>query len=411
MTTTLLSFLGRTPKSDEGYRKTNYEFKDGENAEVAFFGWALTKRIKPQKLVILGTSGSMWDHLFETDINFDNTGSERRLKLIDAVENKKVTQAQLNELAPLLSEHFNCSVDLVIIPYCETEEQQIELLKIISDHIGSKQKIHMDVTHGFRHLPMLSLLSALHMRLVHQAKVEAIWYASFDPDKQKANVYNLVGLLKIADWLQALSAFDKDGDYRTFAPLLKQSGMASEKTTALEEAGFYENILNIGDATGKLRQATDGMSSEEQFTPDAKLLLPLVKERLNWINEDKQFDKQCKLGEQAQQRGDYLRATLYAYEAVITRLCQQTSSNVNDYISRENSRAEYEKQLKKKNKQDNERINYFLLKQLRNQIAHGSRGTKGDIQKILLNEENLKRTLGELLQVIKKHELPKDQST
>jgi CRISPR-associated DxTHG motif protein len=299
-------------------------------------------------------------------------------------------------------------VRLIIIPYCENEEEQIELLKIISKQIETKEKIDIDVTHGFRHLPMLALLSALHMRLAYKAEVQAIWYASYDPETEKSNVYDLVGLLKIADWLQALSAFDKDGDYRVFSGLLKQSGMETTNITALQEAGFYENILNVGDATGKLRQVTKGMNSEKQLTPDAKLLLPHVKERLDWINEEKQFEKQCKLGNQALKRGDYLHSVLYAYEAVITRVCHLTNANVNDFKSREEARGKYEAKLRNKSKDNKEKKNYFLLKQLRNQVAHGSRGTKGDIQKILLNEENLRNTLDKLLTIIRDHELPED---
>lgn len=407
MTTTLLTFLGRTPKSVNGYRKTSYVFSDGTIEEVTFFGWALMQRIKPKRLVILGTSGSMWDHLFESDIDFDDAGLERRSKLIDNVEKKKVTQEQLNELTPMLSEHFACHVSLVIIPYCEHEEEQIELLKIISEQIESNQKVHLDVTHGFRHLPMLALLSSLHIRLVHQAEIQSIWYGSYDPDTGKAKVHDLVGLLKIADWLQALSAFDKDGDYRTFAPLLKQSGMEDSKVIALKEAGYYENILNVGDATGKLRQATENMDSEE-LRPDAKLLLPLVKKRLDWVNESKQFDKQCKLGEQALERGDYLRSTLYAYEAVITRLCQLKRVNINDFSSRENARKSYESELRNSDRHNTEKKDYNLLKSLRNQIAHGSRSTQGNVQKILLNEGNLHQALVDLLQKIKNHQLPKE---
>jgi hypothetical protein len=69
MTTTLLTFLGRVPKTDNGYRKTRYDFGDGCPTEpVAFFGWPLQKRIKADRL-IMGTAGPMWNHLFGGDID------------------------------------------------------------------------------------------------------------------------------------------------------------------------------------------------------------------------------------------------------------------------------------------------------------------------------------------------------
>ncbi|MFN3595627.1 MAG: TIGR02221 family CRISPR-associated protein, partial [Thiobacillaceae bacterium] len=60
MSTTLISFLGRAPKGESGYRATRYRFADAQTRPVAFFGWALRERIAPSRMVILGTEGSMW---------------------------------------------------------------------------------------------------------------------------------------------------------------------------------------------------------------------------------------------------------------------------------------------------------------------------------------------------------------
>ena len=59
MTSVLISFLGRVPREEDGYRKTTYRFEDKTSTKMAFFGWALKDRVKPDKMVILGTSGSM----------------------------------------------------------------------------------------------------------------------------------------------------------------------------------------------------------------------------------------------------------------------------------------------------------------------------------------------------------------
>ena len=64
----LISFLGRVPKGISGYRPTCYSFKGAPDEPTAFIGWSLHRRLTPDRLVILGTAGSMWDHLFEKDI-------------------------------------------------------------------------------------------------------------------------------------------------------------------------------------------------------------------------------------------------------------------------------------------------------------------------------------------------------
>src|SRR2546426_12612613 len=104
MTTTLLTFLGRAPKSENGYRKTSYDFGDGSRSEpVAFFGWPLQSRIAAERLVIMGTAGSMWDHLFERDIAFGQEAEDARIELMEAVETKAVTSALLTPLERPLS--------------------------------------------------------------------------------------------------------------------------------------------------------------------------------------------------------------------------------------------------------------------------------------------------------------------
>ncbi|WP_201549360.1 hypothetical protein [Psychrobacter sp. Pi2-1] len=72
--TTLISFLGGG-KQGGSYRTTDYKFSDGTlYKEESYFGLVLTKAVKPDKLILLGTSGSMWDVFFEA--GFENYQNE-----------------------------------------------------------------------------------------------------------------------------------------------------------------------------------------------------------------------------------------------------------------------------------------------------------------------------------------------
>jgi len=402
----LITFLGRVPRVEQGYRTTRYDFGDGTpEEETAFFGWALCKRLRPRRLVIYGTAGSMWDHLFEKDIDLGESGEQDRLALMDAVENQTVTQDQLDHLAPLLETSLGIPVQLRIIPYCRTESEQVELLQIMADKVEEKEQVHIDITHGFRHLPMLALLAALYIQQLKQAEVFGIWYGSFDPDTKKAPVYDLSGLLRIADWLQAFASFDKDGDYRAFTPLLRDSGLDENTCGLLDRAAYFENILNVGEATGQLRKTLQGLdAAQASLAPDAQLLMPALRERLDWISESKQFEKQLELARTARARGDYLRAVLYGYEAVITRVCQLGNKEINSFDDREDIRKRYENCLREE--RSKERDNYFLLKNIRNQVAHGSRGSVADVQKTMLDEGKMGEFLDEVLIAVDQESLP-----
>lgn len=400
----LVTFLGRVPRSENGYRTTRYDFGDGEQVEpVAFFGWALQRRLRADLLVVLGTGGSMWDHLFEGDLDLGDTAEQQREALIEACASQSVTQQQLDALAPALAQHLDCGVRLEIIPYGRSQAEQMQLLQQMAGQVAKGDRVHLDITHGFRHLPMLALLSALHLRLARGAHVDGIWYGTFDPDTGEAPVHELSGLLRIADGLQALSRFDKDGDYGSFLPLLQQAGASADGIEALRRASFFENILNVGAATGELRQARQKLDAST-LAPDAALLLPAMEERLSWISEKKQFEKQLQLGRQRLAARDYLRAVLYAYEAVITRLCQQEREEVASYERRERARQDYEKRLR--HERNREHDDYQLLKSLRNQVAHGTRGSRAEVQSTLADESRLRAALDGLLKAIEEGRLP-----
>lgn len=400
METTLITVLGRTPKN--GYQQTQYTFSDQSQTEpLAFFGWALQQRIRPQRMVVLGTEGSMWDHLFEGDIDFEQDNPDERLALIEATEKKQVTQEQLDRLTPYLEARIGCEVNLALIPYARDEVEQVELLRCIATHVPQAGSVHLDITHGFRHLPMLILLAALYLRIARKAHIEKIWYAAYDPDTQQAPVLDLSGLLQIADGLQALSSFDKDGDYGVFVPILRQAGLPSETVTALQKAAYYENILNVTESTGQLRRAREGLESTS-LQPEAEFLLPIIRDRLSWLGETKQFQKVTKLARSALNRQDYLRAILYAYEAVITKRCQQENVPVQEFEKREQTRQAYEVRLNN----GQEKANYKLLKNIRNQVAHGTRGSTHEVQQALLNEEKMHETLDRLLKEIEDGKLP-----
>jgi len=331
---------------------------------------------------VLGTSGSMWDHLFEGDIQHGARGEAQRLRLMEAVEAREVPQELLDEMAPLLEEALGMPVRLRIIPYCRSEAEQVELLRVLAEEVPEGAALHLDVSHGFRHLPMLALIAALYLQRARQARVEAIWYGAYDPDTHDAPVYDLNGLLRMLDWLQALQHFDETGDYGVLVPRLRRAGLPEELCGALERASFFENILNVGAATGELRPVLRELPGLRPEVPEAGLLLPLVGERLEWVAERKQFEKQIALARRALDHRDYLRATLYAFESVVTRLCLHAGADANRHQTREDVRKRYEKALRaRRNEYGQEHEDYFLLKRLRNQVAHGTRGSRGLVQR------------------------------
>lgn len=380
MSSVLLTFLGRVPKDQNGYRVTRYDFGDGApTAPSAFFGWPLQRRLGARRLVIMGTRGSMWDHLFEGDLPFGREGEEARLALVEAVQDMAVTPEHLQPLTPLLAARLGCEVWLEIIPYARDAAEQVELLRLMAAHVAGGDEVHLDVTHGFRHLPMLGVLSALHLRIVRQAQIAGIWYGAYDPDTGEAPVHNLVGLLSIADWLQALHTYDKDGDYGVFAELL---GPGSR---LLREAAFFERTSN----STKAREALGGwFSREDRYPPQdaaAELFRDDLEQRLTWIKGQDRAKWENNLAWQYLERGDYLRAAIFGLESAVSAETRRAGGGINHWDDRDAARETL-----------SQHEDFRILKNIRNGLAHGVLPKENRITRILVDQKRLEVELRRL---------------
>jgi CRISPR-associated Csx2 family protein len=380
----LLTFLGRVAKDQGSYRTTAYDFGDGQQeSPTAFFGWPLQRRLQPDKLVVLGTAGSMWDHLFEGDLAFEDEQEDARLALQEAVDQKQVSASHLAPLAPLLSERLGCEVVLDLIPYCRNEAEQVQLLDIMAGHVDVGDRVDLDVTHGFRHLPMVALLAALHLRMLRRAEIAGIWYGTYDPDTKQAPVYNLGGLLHIADWLQALHTFDKDGDYGALAPLLGPAG------ALLQDAAFFERTTNPVKAREKLTGWVNRDDRVPADDPAAGLFSDALHERIRWYRGGSRAGWERSLAWEYLERRDYVRAAIYGLESVISAEVERRGESGNDYDLREAAAGRL-----------SDKWEFRALKNIRNALAHGVRPRDKKITHAIRDEQTLYAELRSLLKAL-----------
>ena len=399
MSCILLTFLGRVPKNEQGYRLTRYDYGDGrDEPPTAFFGWSLQQRLTPDRMVILGTAGSMWDHLFEGDEAFYEAGDAAD-KLTDAVKEKRVTFDHLAPLTPLLTARLGCEVCLDIIPYARDSTEQVDLLRIMAAHVNAGDRVDLDVTHGFRHLPMLAILAALHLRSVRRAEIGGIWYGAYDPDTREAPVHDLSGLLHIADWLQALHTYDKDGDYGVFASLI--DNRACPRVDCLRQAAFYEQVNNIGQARGPLREFRQDLTGTSQ-DPLLKLFPEELLQRTAWVENRTLAERQYEMAKHFLEFGDYLRAAILGFESLLTRLVQAEPGQLDpmNHEHREQVKKQWDDRMRGPSHQRSATQQAYLdLREFRNVLAHGSRSKFGSIQDALSSGTKLRDALSRAIEL------------
>lgn len=390
MSHTLISFLGKVRKNTGGkYITANYDF-DGITKTTQFFGLALTEIIKPDRLIVLGTSGSMWDIFYEKFAESD-LQEEQWLKLSEASGDDRVTQELLDECEVELSAKLGLSCLLKLIPYGVDQSTQVEILKVMAEDIQLGDQVSLDLTHGLRHLPMLGLLSSMYLQTAKHVEIKGIYYGALDlTTDTKTPVMRLDGLLNISGWIAALHGFDKTGDIAPFSELLKQEGLADETADYLKTAAFHESLLSITNARPLLNDFAK--QTKEGLPGIAHLFEDSLKERIRWKDQDSIYLRQREKAIFFLQQSDYLRAAFLGYEALLTFhiVKNNPSADTENYELRQSIKTELDST---KNQLTQE---YKLLRNIRNCLAHVSRPDTKDVQKAFSSEERLRKTLGDL---------------
>ncbi|MDR2689717.1 MAG: TIGR02221 family CRISPR-associated protein [Azoarcus sp.] len=376
--TTLISFLGKGKEAGKNYRQASYRFAD-QTRTTTFFGMALAKYLNPARLILVGTSGSMWDVFFENDAGDDAA----LLDLIEAVPQSAVTAAMLATHTGRLSEKLGYQVECLLIDYARDEKGQIDLLDRLANKLSENEHIALDITHSFRHLPMLALVAARFLTRVKNIKVEDIYYGALEMTEsdQITPVIHLKGLLDLLDWVDALASYDKDGDYGVFSALLINDGMPEDRAKALQQASFLERVNHVAGACQQLGATFKAIDTHPGLM--GKLFKEELENRIQWARKPDRAQRELALAEKWFDRRDYMRTAIFLLEGLITRELSHTSGGYDDHAQRDETRKRLDK----------ENALFKQLDRLRNALAHGKRSPDKEINRLLNDEVQLRSML------------------
>lgn len=373
--TTLISFLGKGNGKD--YEETTYVL-NGQEFPEKYISISLTKAIKPKKLILLGTSSSVWDVFFEKDV--DDLEDEW-YSLSDKVKNDSVTQEDLRPFKGYLSKKLNTEVHCILMSFAKDTKEQVEILIELEKILTNNEKVILDITNAFRHLPMLALVAARFLKRVKNIDVEHIYYGAFHmkDDKGQCPVLDIDGMLTMLDWVDALTAFDKDGDYGQFADLLVQENFDKNKAELLQRASFFERTSNSIQAYEILNYIFKDL--ENFSSPIFDLFKPQLVKRLTWFKRKNRGSREQKLAYEYLKRKDYVRAVIYAQEGTISKALYEEKLALDDHCLRK--------------KKLNQMAELDEFKELRNKLAHGNKSNIDEINDLTKDEKTLLQYLKE----------------
>lgn len=377
---TLISFLGKSASNAQtGYRTANYVFEPGFEREVPFFGMALLEYLKPQKLILAGTAGSMWDVFFD----HQHTDDDGLLALMEAVPRQAVTAEMLAIHEQRLTEKLGIPVQCLLISYARDEAEQTAILTDLAGAIGKGERIVLDVTHGFRHLPMLALVAARYLQHVRGVQVQEVYYGAAemtDPSSKQTPVLRLGAMLHMLDWVEALAVYENSGNYGVFASLLQQDGMQADRANLLAQAAYFERNSNPVQAKQNLSGAHAHVREHQGSM--GNLFRDTLTEHIGWFRQGSRADWELALADRYLARQDYLRTVTYLFEAYISRATEKFGGDMSQFEDRDLAFKEAEKN-------DDAR----LLKHLRNAMTHGVRTHNREAKPLLQNQQALDKKL------------------
>ena len=394
----LITILGRPilPRPREGqasYRRIPYRFPDGTLTEpLPFLGAELTKREDPDRLIVLGTSGSIWEEFFLESVISGEYDEDALSAIIDAAREKRVRQEQLKPLQTSLSLALGRPVDLLLISEGRTRKEQLDLLTALADHVGEGDQLVLDLTHGMRHLPVLLLLAAVYLRSIRNARIQSAYYGFYDPETDEGIVFDLAGLLALVDWVTALHAFDKDGDPGVFAELLQADGASAKAVSALRAASYHGKVLQHERAWTQERTLANELHGRP---PDgvSGLFAPHLESRLADKTGSGPALRLSQMARRHLEHGNYDRAILLGLAAARAS-CQQPGTRL----------KEVHQKIMDGEVGDNEFVGaYNLLYAIRNCIAHPEEPqTNREANRAMQSEVDLRSRIESLFGILLK---------
>ncbi len=249
------------------------------------------------------------------------------------------------------------------IPEGKTEAETWEIFDVLVDSIEPNTRLHFDITHAFRSIPLLVLLGAALLRKAKSVEIQGLYYGLYRPGQAETPIIDLTPAIRLLDWLTASDKFISTGSAVELGQLLDtvqrdfyrqpRPGKGDPRPTRLQS--FGQAIRDISrslelvrpvslqeDLRKLQRHSTQELAEEVgQFAKPFGLLLQSIQNSYSQLAlpADKKEDPQAQVQKHFQLLRWYVekrfttQALLLAREWVVSALC--FCEGIQDYRGRE----------------------------------------------------------------------------
>jgi CRISPR-associated DxTHG motif protein len=205
----LVTFLGTG-----NYAVTQYQLAD-HIFPSRFACTALARWLQPSKTIVLLTADAA------------------------ANSNAQNCAAELREIGT--------AIERVAIPDLVDQTQIWQLFDLLAEALPPPPTpVYLDVTHGFRSLPLIATLAASFLRASRQLRLEGVFYGAYRPGAPTTSILDLTPLLELMDWAEAASLLERAFDGRRIAELTSTRHRLLRRNSAAPTDQAPRHLGNLG---------------------------------------------------------------------------------------------------------------------------------------------------------------------
>ena len=324
MSKVLIAGIGGGKNKDTGtYRVANYKIEDKVYNQRSFITSALEEHYNIDKTIFIGTTGSMWDNLYEFySKKYQKDYDESyHLDLMGIIDNATM-DTDINSLdLSKFNETFKNKILAIVTKYGMNELEIFENFNLIiklQDELKDGDEVYLDITHSFRSSAFWMFLVMNYLTDVEDKniKVKAITYGMLEAQKDGvAPVVNLNAFYKILQWIKGANNFKNYGNSYLIEENI-ENGKLSKKLKNFSDALNMNYIASLRQSINPLKKLEDDIDNLEG---PAKLIIPkVIKDFMDrFASEDKDYLFQAKLAKWHFEQKRYAMAYININEAII----------------------------------------------------------------------------------------------
>lgn len=385
MAKVLISFLGTGKPEERHYRAAKYKISedicgnaDGIEEESPYVARVLMKHLEVDKVILIGTVRSMWEQVYEDYANENGIFDENKWFEIGNYCQSQNSESDLTdfpeEFKKDIKKALGKNAEIVLIHYGINQahiQKNSDIILGIEKYLNTGDKLLVDITHGFRSLPLYLLNSLLYLKQVSSKNVtiEHITYGMLDVISElgHAPIVDLKGLMEVQDWITGAYAFKEYGHAYKLAEL-----MESENKSLASNLRTFSNTMSLNYLQG-IADMIPQLQEPSNLSNKADLIVtPVLKEFKKKLGQqpEKMSLFQYNLAKWHFDHMDYSSSFIALTESIISYVCEAEGKD-----PKEKNFRDYAKDDIFNNDEYKDLIPIFnSINDCRKEIAHSIRG-------------------------------------